>query len=84
MLVYLIVLSTTFAGMMHAPVWAAVAGACVLSLLLIAEKRDLSMSPTGSNFVDGPIAIAAALFNGSAAASAAFVLGRGTAWIWGI
>jgi len=85
MLAYLIILSTTVAGMMQAPWWAAVAGACVLALLGIAERRGVSTAPTVfDHAAEEPIASVAALVNGSAAASAAFLLGRATGWLWGI
>ena len=85
MLVYLIVLLTVVAGMMQMPLWAALAGACVLTLAMIAERRGLTATPTGLDDENAePIATLATLLNGSAAASAAFVLGRVTAWLWGI
>lgn len=85
MLTYLIILSITVAGMMHAPWWSAIAGACILMLLPIVERSAPSMSPTGANGVrDEPIAGMTDLINGSVAATAAFLLGRATGWLWGI
>ena len=83
MLAYLIILSTTVAGMMQAPVWAILAGACTLALLSIVERRWAAASPMGQE-ADEPFAIFASLLNGTASASAAFLLGRATAWLWGL
>jgi len=83
MLAYLVILSTTVAGMMQAPVWAVIAGACTLALLCIVERRGTTTSPMGQE-ADEPFATLASLLNGTAAASAAFLLGRATAWLWGI
>ena len=44
MLAYLIILSIAIAGMMQAHWWAAVAGGCILALLMIAERRPIVLS----------------------------------------
>jgi hypothetical protein len=81
---YLIILATTVAGVLQAAWWAAVAGACILALLFIAERRSAS-SPTGYvGATDETFASIVAFINGSVACSAAFLLGRATAWLWGI
>jgi hypothetical protein len=85
LLTYLIILSVTMAGMMQAPWWSAVAGACILMILPIAERSAPSTSPAGvDDERDEPIATMADLINGSVAATAAFLLGRATAWLWGL
>jgi hypothetical protein len=85
LLAYLIILSTTVAGMLQTAWWAAVAGACILALLSVAERRGALMSPTGNEgAADEPFATIVALLNGSVACSAAYMLGRATAWLWGI
>ena len=83
MLAYLTILSTTVAGMMQAPLWAILAGACTLALLPIVERRGPATSPAGHE-ADEPFALLASLLNGTASASAAFLLGRATAWLWGL
>jgi hypothetical protein len=85
LLAYLIILSTTVAGMMQAAWWAAVVGACILALLSVAERRAAFTSPTGNEgATDEPLATLVAVANGSVACSVAFMLGRATAWLWGI
>ncbi len=83
MLPYLIILSTTVAGMMQAPAWVILACACTLALLSLVERRGTTTSPMGHEAGE-PFAALASLLNGTAAASAAFLLGRATAWLWGI
>ena len=83
MLAYLIILSTTVAGMAQATAWAVVAGASALALLSIVERRSTKTAPTDLH-AEEPFASFALLFNGAAAASAAFLLGRATAWLWGV
>lgn len=85
LLEYLIILSITVAGMMHAQWWAAVAGACILTLVSIMDRRERSASPARvEGFAEGPFANIVTLANSSVAATAAFLLGRATAWLWGI
>jgi len=85
LLTYLIILSITMAGMMHAPWWSAIAGAGILVLLPFVEQTGSSMSPNGVDRLgDEPIAGMADLFSGSMAAIIAFLLGRATGWLWGI
>jgi len=82
---YLVILAITMAGLMHAPWWSAAAGACILALLPFVEQTGLSLSPRGvGRSSDEPIASLVALMTGCAAASAAFALGRATAWLWGL
>src|SRR5262249_38383784 len=75
LLAYLVILLITFAGMMQVHWSAAVAGGCILVLLPLVETS------TGVRESD---ARRLALINGASAASAAFVLGRATGWLWGI
>jgi hypothetical protein len=46
---YVIVFATGLAGMLHAPWWAALVGACVLALYLISEDRRETLAYTGGD-----------------------------------
>ena len=83
MLAYLIILSIAIAGMMQAHWWAAVVGACILALLMVAERHPVVLPAAVRG--DDSIAMATyALLNGSTAAAVAFAAGRASGWIWGI
>ena len=82
MLAYLMILSIALAGMMQAHWWAAVAGGCILALLMMAERRPIALLAVAG---DDLIAVATyALINGSTAAAVAFAAGRASGWVWGI
>jgi hypothetical protein len=67
---------------MQAHWWAAVAGGCILALLMMAERRPIALLAVAG---DGSIAVATyALINGSTAAAVAFAAGRASGWVWGI
>lgn len=85
MLVYLIILAETVAGMMQLS-WLAVAiGACLLALLGVVERNEKLLPPRGiEDAATEPIVFVIAAINGLVAATAAFLLGRATAWLWGI
>jgi hypothetical protein len=84
LLAYLIIFSITVAGVSQAPWWSAAIGACILALLPFVERQGMWTAPSGADDVHEPIASMVALINGSAAACAAFLLGRATGWLWGI
>jgi hypothetical protein len=85
LLAYLIILAATVAGMMQVSWLAAPVCACLLALLLALERYNASLSPSGLEDAAGePFATMTSLANGSMAATAAFLLGRATGWLWGI
>lgn len=83
MLAYLIILSIAVAGMMQAHWWSAVAGGCLLALLTLMERGNMAASPSS---LQGDVSTAGAfaLGNAAAAATAAFAVGRASAWLWGL
>jgi hypothetical protein len=79
-----VILATTVAGMLQAAWWAAIACALIMALALLAERPGASLSPRGyASLFNDPFASVMAVVNGSAAAAAAFTLGRLAAWLLG-
>lgn len=81
---YLILILTCMAGIAHLSWWAACAGACALVLLSL-FSRQLKSAPIAAH-ADHPSDMTLALsscLNGSAAGFAAYMLGHGSAWLWG-
>ena len=84
-LTYLIVLLLTFGGMLHLSPIIVAGGAILLFFVAIGERRGLlTFNSRVSSAQDEPFARMADVLTSSAAASAAFLLGRATAWLWGI
>ena len=83
MLAYHIILSIAVAGMMQAHWGSAVAGGCVLALLTLVERGNVAASPSNLQG-DVSTASAFALGNAAATATAAFAVGRASAWLWGL
>ena len=82
--VYLLILATTVAGMLQASWWAALAVACILALVFLAERPGALSSPRGyAGLFEDRFASVLALVNASVASATAFALGRATAWLWG-
>lgn len=85
LLTYLIVLLITFGGMLQLSPIVVAGGALLLLFVAIGERRGLLTSNSRvSSAQDEPFASVADVLTSSAAASAAFLLGRTTAWLWGI
>jgi hypothetical protein len=81
MLLYFIVFATGLAGMTHLPWWAAVVGACLLSLKLMGDDRPL----IGAHAATWDLAqLASNLTIAILASATAFALGRFTAMLWGL
>lgn len=84
-LAYAILIFTSLAGVARFNWWAVCLGACALILLSLIG-RQLRPASQPHQFIGGVSDLALALssvINGSAAASAAFVLGKGSVWLWG-
>jgi hypothetical protein len=81
MLLYLIVFVTGLAGMTQLSWWAAVIGACALSLRLMAEDRPL-LSAHAATW--DAAQLASNLTIAVIASSTAFAAGRVTAMLWGL
>jgi hypothetical protein len=84
LLAYLIILAITMAGVSQAPWWSAAVGGCILALLPFVERPGARTAPPAGLDQPEPTATMVAVINGSAAACAAFLLGRATGWLWGI
>ena len=78
MLPFLIILATCVAGVLHAPWWAALAGACGLMLYSLTAHRHMHAG------IPEPIVIASSAINGVWAAGGAFVFGIAARWFWGL
>ena len=83
-LAYAILFLTCSLGVAHQSWWAACMGACALTLLSLFGRQLKRASNTGlrDDISDMSLALSSAL-NGAAAASAAYLLGKASAWIWG-
>ena len=79
---FLVLLATSCAGVLHAPWWAAVAGACSLVLISFANQRVMSYPQWRG--VSEPVLIFSSVLNASAAASAVFLFGYVARWAWGL
>lgn len=84
MLIYVIVGITAVAGLLDAPWWAAVAGACLL-VLALSNGHVRSQSQNHALMLVGDATrMSATLANGTLGATLAFAAGRGSALLWGI
>jgi len=82
---YLIVLLITLGGMLQLSPMIVGGGALLLFFVAIGERRGpLSSNSRLTSAHDEPFASMADMLTSAAAASAAFLLGRATAWIWGL
>jgi site-specific recombinase len=81
---YLIILSSALAGLAQAHWWTAVAAGCLLGLLLFSEKVErFPNAPMQVRAIELSTASTSLAF-GTAAACLAFVVGRSSAWLWGL
>jgi hypothetical protein len=84
-MLYAIVFATGFAGMLHAPWWAAVIGGCILALHLIAEDRRETLAYANGDAAAWEIAqTLSSLTIATVAAPIAFIAGQVSALLWGI
>jgi hypothetical protein len=79
------IMGTMCAGILSLSWWAALAGACLLSLVSLSSPVGAFAyhHRTGAA-VSTPVLLMSSLFNGLAAAVASFFLGRMIGWFWGI
>lgn len=81
-LAFVALLSTCIAGALHAPWWAACAGACSVALILLLKPQAAYGSTL--RVVSEPVLIFASVLNASAIASAVFMFGHFARWFWGL
>ena len=73
------------AGLFHGTwVFAVVAGCALVTISLLRRQYAAHIYPSHHRELPDATIMAASLLNAAAAASAAFVLGRATAWVWGL
>jgi hypothetical protein len=82
-MLYVIVFMTGFAGLFHAPWWAAVVGACILTLYLLAEEQDFSLAHVRwQSWVTAHTT--SSLLIGLFAGPLAFGAGQFAGFVWGV
>jgi len=80
-----VIAATCAAGLLRAPWWAGVAGACLLALIsLNLHAMEYARSAQNGDGVGQSLLLVASALNASAAAAAAFLTGRVMAWFWGV
>jgi hypothetical protein len=80
-----IVAATCAAGMLRAPWWAGVAGACLLALIsLSVHKLEYARYARMTDHVGQSSLLLSAVLSASAAGAAAFLAGRAIGWLWGV
>jgi Na+(H+)/acetate symporter ActP len=84
-MLYAIIFATGFAGMLHAPWWAAVVGGSVLALYLVAEDRRETLAYTNGDTAAWEIAqTVSSLSIAAIAAPIAFIAGQVSGLMWGV
>lgn len=83
-LAYAILLMTCLAGVAHLNWWAGCIGACAMAMLSLIGRRvdHVSYVHRYNEVTDFSLSLSS-IVNGSGAGLAAFVLGKGSAWMWG-
>jgi hypothetical protein len=80
-----VIAATCAAGLLRAPWWAGVAGACLLTLIsLNLHRLEYARWTQSSDAVGQSSLLVTGALNASAAAAAAFLAGRALAWVWGV
>jgi hypothetical protein len=83
MLSYLIILAISVSGALQLSWWLALAGAMLLALTTtITNRLGAANRDAGAVALDEPVYALSAFINGTAAAVAAFLLGRASFWFW--
>jgi hypothetical protein len=80
-LAYIVLLATCTAGVLHAPWWAACAGACLLTLISLLGQRAAMPELRG---VSEPILITSSILNAAGVAAGVFIFGHLARWFWGL
>jgi hypothetical protein len=73
------------AGVFRVPWWAALAGSCLLALVSLTLHRVeyARYAQTNNTLAQSALFLSGAL-NATVAATAAYLLGRGVGWFWGV
>ena len=79
---FVVLLSTSIAGALHAPWYAGLAGACLLVLISLYSQRAASLPQWRG--VSDPMLVLSSILNAAAAAAAVFIFGHLARWIWGL
>lgn len=83
-MLYTVVFATSVAGLLGAPWWGALAGGCVLALVLMAHDRDREFSKYSLLIANDVSRTISSLSLGALGSTIAFAVGRGTAIVAGI
>jgi hypothetical protein len=83
-LAFTAILAACLAGSLHLTWWTAVASACVLALISISNHAlaARTLGTTGEDAV--AILLASSMTNATVTALAAFAMGHGIGWLWGV
>jgi hypothetical protein len=80
--VYLVLLLTCSAGVFRIGPWSVVASASLLALISLIANRTASVPQT--SMVSEPVMVVAQVANSAAIASAAYIFGFVSRWVWGL
>ena len=82
---YFIILGTCVAGIVRAPWWAALVGGCLMLLISLTWHREAyARYAETQDTTAQSVQLFAGVLNASAAAAAAYAMGRAIGWIWGV
>jgi hypothetical protein len=82
-LAFATILATCIAGILHLSWWAALAGACVLSLISMSNHPIAYRALSGS--ASSPaVLLFSSVFNATITSAAALAAGRAIGWAWGV
>lgn len=81
---FAVILSTCLSGIIQFSPWAAAAGASGLALILLGNGSSEASRTPGESAINTLASFLAIALNASASASAAYILGRLIAYVWGL
>lgn len=82
-LAFVAILATCTAGIVHFSWWAAVAGACALTLISFYNHPQAYRAVGGGEDAVG-VLLFSSFLNATLTSATALVVGRGIAWAWGV
>lgn len=81
---FAVLLATCVAGILHAPWWAACAGASSLALISLLALRARAASVPELRMISEPVLVLSSLINATVAACGIFAFGHFARWVWGL
>ena len=82
-LAFATILATCIAGILHLSWWAALAGACALSLISMSNHPVAYRALSGSASAPS-VLLFSSLFNATLISAASLAAGRAIGWAWGV